>query len=131
MAKQKQITLESVSSALTHWRAQRLSSSAPVPLILQQQGIQLLQFHSKADVIKALNINHSMLKRWQQQEGQASTSASEFIHLVGESPETSPHDWLQVTLRNGQGSEMKITGMTLSELSTLATHFSTATGESR
>ncbi len=80
-------------------------------------------------MIKALNINHSMLKRWQQPEGP--TSAGEFIHLVGESPETSSHDSLPVTLRNGQGSEMKITGITLSELSTLATHFSAATGESR
>jgi len=129
MAKQKQISLASVSSAFTHWRAQRLSSSAPVPLALQQQATELLQVHSKAQVIKALNINHAMLKRWQAPE--ADTSEGEFIHLIGETPETSSHNSLQVTLRNGQGAEMKITGITLSQLNTLAARFSTSTGESR
>ncbi len=128
MAKQKQISLASVSSAFTHWRAQRLSLSAPVPFVLQQQAIELLQVHSKAQVIKALHINHAMLKRWQSPGSE--TSACEFINLVGETPETSAEGSLQVTLRNGQGGEMKITGITLSQLSTLAAQFSTSTGES-
>jgi len=79
MAKQKLISLESLSSAFAHWRTQRLSLSSPVPLVLQQHAIELLQIHSKAEVIKALNINHSMLKRWQQQETPVDTSACEFI----------------------------------------------------
>ncbi len=128
MAKQKQISLESLSSAFAHWRTQRLSSSSPVPLVLQQHAIDLLHIHSKAEVIKALNINHSMLKRWQQPALPVDTARCEFIDLLGETPKTPPHDTLQVTLRNGQGSEMKITGITLSQLSTLAANFSTATG---
>jgi len=76
------ITLESVALAFNNWRRQRTSLSDRIPLDLQQQAIQLLQFHSKPEVIKALNINHKMLKRWQQ----PTDTTCEFIDLAGDPP---------------------------------------------
>lgn len=121
------ITLESVTSAFNDWRTQRTSLGARIPLSLQQQAIQLLQTHSTSQVIKALNINHKMLKRWQQQ--QADTPACEFINLTRDP--LADHASLQVILHNAQGGKMTITGITLSQLTTLTTAFSTSMGESR
>jgi len=127
----KPITLKSVSLAFNDWRRQRTSLGARIPLNLQQQAIELLQFHSKPEVIKALNINHKMLKRWQQQ---TDTSVCEFINVATDSiiapdPAPSKHAPLQVTLCNAQGGTMSITGMTLCDLTTLAKHFTASTGD--
>jgi len=122
------ISLESVSAAFNDWRKHRASTRERIPLALQRQAIELLLCYSKSRVIKALNINHAMLKRWQLQN--APTSDGEFIRLSTTSLPASTPTSLRVTLRNADGGELTVTGITLSQLSTLATHFTASAGES-
>ncbi len=122
------LSLETVSTAFNDWRRHRTSSRGRIPLVLQKQAIELLAYYSKSQVLKALHVNHSMLKRWQQQEMAATECA--FIRLTPESPAASAQPSLQVTLRNINGGELTITGMTLAQITTLATHFTAPAGES-
>jgi len=113
------ISLETASTAFNHWRMNRSSTRGRIPLALQKQAIDLLQSYSKSQVIKALKINHAMLKRWQQE---ATTATCDFISLTTE-PSLSTQPSLQITLRNANGGELTITGISLSQVSTLATEF--------
>jgi len=122
-----QISLESVSAAFNHWREHRASTKDPIPLALQKQAIELLRSHSQSRVINALKIDHTMLKRWQQQV--AAATEGEFISLTAAAQPALTQPSLQVVLRNTVGGELIITGITLSQITTLATYFSASTGE--
>ena len=119
-------SLEAVSLAFANWRSDRGTPGARIPQGLRIQAIGLLQSYSKSQVIKALRINHVMLKRWQQRH--TDMDKCEFVSLPAEPVLESSTSSLQVTLRNAQGGELNITGMTISQLSILAEHFTSLQG---
>lgn len=73
---------------LNRWRNLRPNRQAPLPHALRRQILALADHYPIARLVKALKINHSMFKRWQQQE--AETRSSDFIELAAPSG-TPPH----------------------------------------
>lgn len=121
------ITLESVTSAFDTWRQTRGDLKARVPDSLRQLAIKLLPQHRPGRVIRALKINHSMLKQWQH-ENTPSTTA--FLALPIQPPERAAACALQITLRNRLGAEMHISGaLSLDQLTRLAHTFISSSGE--
>ncbi len=109
-------TLESVTAEFIHWRSSRASTNEAIPKQLRTQAIELLSHYKKSQIIAALKINHSSLKRWQQKGGEESSG---FVALAFEtqaplispaSPERSTFSGLNITLRNTSGIEMCING---------------------
>lgn len=72
--------LTQAAKALNHWRNLRPNRQAPLPHALRRQILALADRYPIARLVKALRINHSMFKRWQQQE--AETLSSDFIELA-------------------------------------------------
>ena len=58
-----QLTLENVKQAFDLWRTER-PKHGPIPEYLIEQAISLVGHYTKIDIINALGINHSALKRW-------------------------------------------------------------------
>jgi len=119
-------SLELVTAAFDDWRSHQSSPGSRIPLALKEQAVELLQTHPISQVLKSLKVNHTTLKRWQRQ--QTTDNDCSFVPLI--SPVQSA---LHVTLRNADGGELIITGLTLSQITTLATQFSASpfSGESR
>jgi hypothetical protein len=117
-------TLETVAAVFSNWRNHRESPGTRIPQSLQIQAIELLESYSKSQVIKALKINHVMLKRWQQRH--TDKSSSDFVRLPTEPLPGSFPSSLQVTVRNAHGGELHIAGMSMSQLTTLAKCFTSA-----
>jgi len=124
-------SLETVSTAFNEWRINRASTKGKIPLALRQQAIELLQSETQSRVIKVLKINHATLKRWQQTE--TPVSDCQFIPVTpNPQPALPPLPMpasLHVILRNAEGGELTICGITLSQVATLATQFTTPSGE--
>ena len=120
------VTLESVSSAFSLWRQNRVSRNESAPAVLRQQALQLLSHHSNNRVITALKINHAMLKRWQLT---SEVTPASFVALPVDVPKMDCASSLQITLRNALGAEMDIGGELTSDLVLrLATSFTSTMG---
>lgn len=107
------VTLESVSSAFSLWRQNRVSRNESAPEFLRRQALELLAHHSSNRVIEALKINHATLKRWQRI---TEVMPSSFVALPTEPPRIARSLPLQITLRNALGAEMHIGGDIPSDL---------------
>ena len=120
------LTLDSVASAFEHWRNTRRSRREAVPAALRLQAVELLSRYTQIRILKALKINHSMLKRWSQRD--AAPKAMGFVPLP--LPSTVPvSSSLQITLRNRQGGCMEITGaVSAAQLFSLAQGFAAQQG---
>jgi len=125
----KQISLESVTAAFDEWRKHRSSPRGRIPVALQTHAVELLQSHPVSRVLKALKINHAMLKRWQQPH--RVTNECEFVRLTPTVQPTLPQPALHVALRNADGGELTIIGLTLPQITTLALSFSASSEGSR
>lgn len=99
--------LESLATQFTQWRAARASRRTPVPLVLRQQTLALLGSQPKSHIIKALGINHSMLKNWQTQASEPSP-ANHFIPCPTEVAALAPA--LAFTVTASHGATLTITG---------------------
>lgn len=73
-----QLSLSELQHAFAHWRQRRQPRS--VPEELRQQALGLLLRHSRTELIRALGINYSMLKRWQSLRA-GSSITSDFVEL--------------------------------------------------
>ena len=81
-------SLTSLAEQFTQWRTTRSSRRSPVPTVLRQQALDLLSVYAKSQVIKALGINSTMLKNWQQVlgggESMTANSPPSFVPLPTE-----------------------------------------------
>ena len=122
------LTLESVASAFAHWRHTRRSRREAVPVALQRQAVELLSHYKQTRVLKALKINHAMLKRWSQRDEAPETTG--FVPLPPPSSEARVNASLQITLRNRQGACMQICGaVSAAQLFSLAQGFAAQQGD--
>ena len=121
------LTLDSVASAFERWRNTRRSRREAVPVALRLQAVELLSRYTQIRILKALKINHAMLKRWSQRD--AAPKAMGFVPLPLP-PSTVPvSSSLQITLRNRQGGCMEITGaVSAAQLFSLAQGFAAQQG---
>ena len=118
------ITLESVAVAFSRWRKARRSRREPVPINLQQQALELLSHYRQIQVLGALRINHSTLKRWQQK----SLSSNGFVSLPIATGEDSTSSSIQITLSNQHGAQMCIVGVNTHQLISLTSRFTSEQG---
>ena len=100
------LTLESVASAFVDWRSHRAHRREAVPIALQQQAVALLEQHTQAEVLRALQINSKMIRRWRQTH--APETVPQFVTLT-ESALPASSD-LRITLSHPQGGRMEIAG---------------------
>ena len=99
--------LDTLAEKFSQWRASRASRRTAVPTSLRQQAIELLKDYRKSHVIKALGINNTMLKNWQEQKAESSASGT-FVSLNVATPAEEPA--LALTLINAQGATLQIKG---------------------
>jgi len=117
-------SLKSVESAFNQWRETRISRRESVPGELRQQAVELLSHHKQSQILNTLNINHAMLKQWQQE---SAIPSAMFVTLPNEHSATESKSF-QVTLYH-LGSEMHISGnLTPTDLCTLAQSFIASQG---
>lgn len=120
------ITLNSVATAFAHWRKARRSRREPVPVNLQRQAIELLAHYKQTHVLNALKINHTLLKRWQQN---SVAPQVDFVSLPPQVCQTPAERALEVTLSNRFGAQMTITGsLSAEQLAELTRSFTSAQG---
>ena len=79
------IPLETVAQHFALWRANRQSHGSSVtPINLQQEAVALKCNHSIREIVIALGINHSALKRWSESQ----QAALGFIALAADEIES-------------------------------------------
>ena len=77
-------SLEVLVNDFQQWRSQRPHHREPIPQHLALRALALLDNYKLSHVVKALNINHKMIKAWRikhQPSAPSSTSAPAFIEL--------------------------------------------------
>ena len=116
MSVSEPLTLESVATAFVDWRSHRAHRREAVPIALQQQAVALLEHHKQVEVLRALQINSKMIKRWRQSH--APETVPQFVNLASAMPISSD---LRITLCHPQGGHMEIFGaLDAAQLSALA-----------
>ena len=92
------------------WRAQRPSRRTPIPDALRSKAVALLDSCRRTHIIKALGINNTMLKSWQNPDVAAS-SPTAFVPMSlladSEPDNASP---MAVTLINPLGQQVTLAG---------------------
>ena len=73
------LNLAELQAAFAEWRLTRQPRS--VPTALRVNTLALLDQHPSGEILRTLGINHSMLRRWKDQQGIASGPA--FVALPG------------------------------------------------
>ena len=109
--------LDAVSALFQQWRSQSVCRRTETPLELRTQAVALLQDYPRSHVVKALGINHTMLKQWQANPVAAQSSPA-FIPLSVH--RVSPPTACELALDFGNGSQATLRGdFSLAELTTL------------
>lgn len=116
------LTLESVQANFSLWRSQRLNNGRITPDTLRQQALELCKQFPKAQVVKALGLNYSAIKEWEQSLSEEELEPIHFVTL--ERPESNPKvsskitaaHINQVTLRSAQGMQLEMNGLTTEQL---------------
>ena len=117
--------LDAVSALFQQWRNQHTGRRTETPLELRTQALALLESHPRSHVVKALGINHTMLKQWQMSTTPAD-SASAFLPVS--LPTALPQATRELTLVFGNGSQATLRGdFSLTELTTLLRGLSVGT----
>ena len=103
--------LEALAEQFAHWRANREKSSNTPPHLVKAV-VDIIDHYPNSEIVKALGINNSALKRWKNQY-QPSSLKTEFIEL-GPSDPISPAlnieiQWGDLTLRVS-GSSLDLAG---------------------
>jgi len=109
--------LEAVSTLFQQWRSQSAGRRTETPVELRTHALALLQEYPRSQVVKALGINHAMLKQWQAAARPADTRAA---FVVLSTPGAASHPLRELTLAFGNGSQATLRGeFSLTELTTL------------
>jgi len=112
------ITLSSVQAQFTQWRTERQSGREPTPNSLKQQALALCEHYSNAQVVNALTLSHTALKRWKQEN--IALTSSRFVTLEADALATpSPAKVNRVTVCNTQGVQLEIQGLSTEQLCAL------------
>ncbi len=120
----KSNTLALVAAAFSDWRNSRTSGNGRIPTPLREQAVALLEQYSKAQVISALGINHSALKRWQNTNPQLDTGFVALPNIPITAEDAKIFSTLNITLNHPSGTEMCISGdITPAQLHSLANAF--------
>lgn len=105
------LTLEEVAAAFNHWRSSQ-TQRGKIPQHLTEQAAALVKHYSKAEITRALRINHAMLKQWLKRQPEPTN----FIALPM-TPSTASHQHkppalsdLSITARLASGTEILIQG---------------------
>lgn len=62
MSAERLLSLDKLSEAIAQWRIHRQPRSVPVEL--KRNAVALLSQYRKAEVLRSLQITHSLLDRW-------------------------------------------------------------------
>ena len=102
--------LTALAAEFSTWRAQRTHRSARIPLSLRDSAVDLLKVCRRACIIKALGINHAMLKAWQD-ERRTAPPPTAFVPLeVSHSPAPMAVLPTELTLANRSGQQVTLQG---------------------
>ena len=121
-------SLEQTAAEFDAWRQNRGSGSIAFPVHLRKKAVSLLANYTKNQVVKALKLNHAMLKQWQQPYGK--DQSPQFVSL---NDVTSGHQdaAVQIHLSHPNGTQMQFNGtFTGNQLRELVVAFMSLAGES-
>jgi len=119
------LNLDAVVSDFNHWRGTRLSSREGVPGVLQKKALALLCQYKQSQVISALALNHSTLKRWRV----AHHYDAGFVQLPSVTEPPHAQFSAQVTIDYPNGCQMQIKGLNSDQLTNLVRDLTVSKGK--